>query len=500
MGLISSLTPDSIATAITAILFASVFICAIVGFSRGFMRQTVRAITVIVSAIIACVGTTTLYSKAAAFCEGKTVGEVIDSLGIEVPMAEGYKELVSAVNIDSVEGGIAILFALILLPILFTLGFLIISGLSIIVHKILCAILGFKRSKNNPLTRVLGMALGALQGAVIAAIILFPITNAAAIFSNTADTNGEELGEIGAYVDAVNGHFASSLTMKLGGEAVAKSFAITEIDGQEYDAREEAKLFLDVYSDIKELDGYNYTAPTEDDKLVINGIEDKLFSDACVKDTVSGLLRELALAIDEGRLIINLEDPYKDMLHSAIMIFKDSSSENIEPDMQTILNVYFILADNGVLDAFSVNDEEVRNVLLKDEGEGTVISRVIDELSRNERTKPITTMLAKLTLSIMSESFDVSVDVGETYDTVVDCLTDISQIDPTLPEEEYTEAVADLITDTLATEGIDIELDESIINDMAKFVYDEYRGVEITEDEINDILLSYFEAYANNFT
>ena len=463
------------------------------------MRQTVRAITVIASAIISLVATSTLYSKMTADFAGKTVGEVMTALKLPIQLDGAMEALITNINVDSVEGAIFILFALIVMPILFTACFMIVSGVSVIVHKILCAILGFKKSKNNFATRVLGMALGALQGAFIAAILLFPVTSAAATISDAPDMKNDTANTVIAYAREINDHAITRLSWKLGGEAIAKSFASTEIDGEAYDAREGAKLFLEVCSDVRALDGFAYTMPNDTDKAVINGIEDKLFSDALVKNSVSGILRELAIAIDEGRLVVNLDEPFDEMLRSAISIFEDSSSENIEPNMQTMLNIYFILADSGALNAISSGSDEVRDVLLNDEGEGTVISRVIDELSLNDRTKPITVMLAKLTLSIMSESLDLGADADVTYDAVVDCLTDISDIDPNLPEEEYTEAVSDLITDTLAREDIDIELDESIIDDMAKYVYDEYRGKDITEDEINDILLSYFEAYAKNF-
>ena len=499
MGLISSLTPDSIATVITVIFFAFVFICAIAGFCRGFMRQTVRAFTVIASAIISYVATSMLYGKMAADFEGKTVGEVISALKLPLQLEGGMEALITNINIDSVEGAFFIIFALIIMPILFTACFFIISGASVIVHKIACWLLGFKKSGANPVARVLGMALGALQGALVAAILLFPVTNAAATLSGAPDMKDETANTVIAYANEINDHAITRLSMKLGGEAIAKSFATAEIDGEEYDAREGTKLFLDVYYDVRLLDGFAYTMPKDTEKAIINGIEDKLFSDALVKKTVSGILREFAIAINEGRLILNLDAPYDEMLLSAISIFEDSSAENIEPDMQTLLNIYFILADNGALNAISVGDDEVRDVLLKDEGDGTVISQVIDELSRNERTKPITTMLAKLTISIMSESLDLGADAEETYDAVVDCLADISEVDPELSEEEYTEAVSDIITDTLAREDINIELDESIIDEMAGYVYDEYRGKELSEDEINDILLSYFEAYSKHF-
>ena len=500
MDSLSGFNSASLSTAITVIFAVLIIFGALKGLCRGISRQVVRTLTIIASFVISYVTFAGLYESVDAFLAGKTIGEVLTEAGITARGPEDalFFELASGFSTESLSGAIFILFSILLIPIFFTLGFILISAVGEIVHALLSAILGFKKSKNTFFTRILGATLGAMQGALVAGIIIFPFANAATTISGL-EASDEVTSTAITVADEIASHPAVSLTMKLGGEAIAKSFASTEIDGEAYDAREGAKLFLEVYSDVRALDGFAYTMPNNTDKAIINGIEDKLFSDALVKNSVSGILRELAIAIDEGRLIVNLDEPYDEMLRSAIVIFEDSSSENIEPDMQTMLNIYFILADSGALNAISSGSDEVRDVLLNDEGEGTVISRVIDELSLNDRTKPITTMLAKLTLSIMSESLDLGADAEVTYDAVVDCLTDISDIDPTLPEEEYTEAVSDLITDTLEREDIGIELDEAIIDDMAKYVYDEYRGKDITEDEINDILLSYFEAYAKNF-
>ena len=497
MGALLGGNSFSLTTVITVIFFVLVIFGALKGLRRGFMRQMVRTITIIASAALSFVAFTGISDKITAFLDGKTVGDVMAELGVAQTTDTAYMALISGFSTEALSGVFHIFFALILLPVLFTTGFFALSAIGEVLHVILSAILGFKKSKNSFITRILGMALGSLQGVLVAAILFFPVANGAAIVSEIEDTSNQTVSEITSVAKEISDNPAISFTMKFGGNALAEKFATTDLDGEKYDARDAAKLFIEIYSNANELQGFTYTLPSENDKAIINEMEDKLFSDTFVKKTVSGILSELAIANNEGRINISLDEPFNEMLKSVISVFMDSTSENIEPDMQTILNVYFILADSGALEAVTEGGADVREIFTSDDGEGTVISRVIDELSDNERTKPITTMLAKLTLSIMSESLDLGVDAEATYNTVVDCLTDITTIDPTLSEDEYTEAVADIINDTLASEGVNIELDEEIVDEMAKYVYDEYRGADITEDAINDILLSYFEAYAN---
>ena len=111
--------------------------------------------------------------------------------------------------------------------------------------------------------------------------------------------------------------------------------------------------------------------------------------------------------------------------------------------------------------------------------------------------KPLVTMLTKLSLSIMMN--DVGVEKGnEVYDTVKEGVTGVISIDKTQyeTEEEYVDAVSDSLDKTLNDH--DIDLAPEIVDSMAKYVADNYSDLEeITDDEINDTILSYYEAYYN---
>lgn len=499
MDAISGLESLSVTTAITVIFAVLIILGAIKGLCRGISRQVVRTITIVASAALSFFVFTGLYESVDAFLAGKTIGEVLNEVGVTDRGGDSaWIELVSGFSTESINGIVFILLSVTIIPLLFTIGFILISAVGEIVHVIISAILGFKKSKNNTSTRIMGSVLGAIQGALVAGIIIFPLANAATTVSGL-EPRDDAIASVISVADEITAHPAVALTMKLGGDRLAQGFSVTEINDSKHDARDSARLFAEVYLDIEQLGEISLACPSAEQKAIINRIEEKLFSDAIVKDMASRLLSELATAVDEGRIALELEDPFGEMLRTTISIFKDSSSENIEPDMQTILNVYFILSDGGVLSAAESGSDEVLDAFIADDGNGTVISRVIDELSLNERTKPIVTMLTKLSLSIMADNLGLDESTDAIYETVVDGLNEIASIDATLPEEEYTSAVSDVIHEVLSSEGVEIELDESIIDEMAKFVYDEYRGVELTEDEINDILLSYFEAYAKSF-
>ena len=499
MGSIFGIDIGSISLIITVTFIVLTLFGAFKGMRRGIARQTVRTITIAISAIISYVVSTSFYKSVIAMLEGKTVGELLTELGVSAkgPEDSAWIDIASVFSTESIQGFTFILFTVLLIPLIFTIGFVIISAIGEIVHIIISAFLGFKKSKNNRKTRLLGTALGALQGALVAAILIFPIANAASTMTGL-EAEGEDTATVVYLADEVASNPIASLTIKVGGDSLARSFCVEKIDGTEYDARDAARLFADVYFDIEELGDVSFATPTPRQRTIINEIEKKLFSDAFVKNLVSGILSEIATAVDNGELTVDVEEPYNEMLRTTLAIFKDSSSQNIEPDMQTILNVYFILAEGGVLNAADGGSDEMLDAFITDNGEGTVISRVISELSKNERTKPIVTMLTKLSLSIMAEDLGLDESVDTVYEAVVEGLDLIESIDTTLPEDEYTGAVADVIQHVLASDGIEIELEREIVEEMAQLVYDEYRGVELTEENINEIILYYYEAYAKN--
>ena len=70
-----SLTPI-----VYAVIGAFALLGAIVGLARGFYKQTVRTITVVIAAILSFVAIDLFYSELTASLEGKTVSDIIDLL------------------------------------------------------------------------------------------------------------------------------------------------------------------------------------------------------------------------------------------------------------------------------------------------------------------------------------------------------------------------------------------------------------------------------------
>ena len=136
------------------------------GARRGISRQVIRSVTVFAAAIIS-IYLTKLASSAATVWIGNRTGEEILALlqSFNLPL-EGFEELITNLDGDTLCRLLSIPMALIVLPICFIICFLIVKLVMLIPHAILSGIFGFTKRRNNAITRLLGFVLGTAQGVV----------------------------------------------------------------------------------------------------------------------------------------------------------------------------------------------------------------------------------------------------------------------------------------------------------------------------------------------
>ena len=134
----------------------------------------------------------------------------------------------------------------------------------------------------------------------------------------------------------------------------------------------------------------------------------------------------------------------------------------------------------------------------KDENGETVVNKVIAILKSNERTKPIVVTLTKISVSSMANKLGTGEDTAAIYENVKSGVNETLKIKKTdyQSTEEYTAAVSASLDQTLTDNGIELEAD--IVDSMAQYVTDNYSDVEsVTDEELNDIILSYYDAYVD---
>lgn len=501
-----------IVTVMTSIVLVLGIIGALKGLSRGISRQVVRTITIIVSAVASFIVAKSLYSVIGNFFEGKTmadVGQYLVQWGV-FP-SETDLSWLSSMDTKTAELIVMLPVSILVVPLLFVIAFILISGVMLIVHGILSNIFGFKKRRNNFITRILGMALGLVQGVVVAALIMTPVIGILSSVSDSVDTikteapDSEVTANLVEVYDANLKEVAEAPVVKVFGTVGIKSLysglATFEIDGKKNDM---SQLFPDLTKvacsaiALGDVDLMNITPENEE---TINNFISNIEKNDYLTSVLAGAIQFGSHLVTSDSVNIEMEEPINSFVISAMEIFHTTDSTNVITDLNTVKDVLFILSREGVFASFESGSDAMLNAFTVRDAQGkTVINKVIDTINSNERMKSLVTLMTKLSVSVMTGQLGLDAENAELYDNVKNGINEnILSINKNdyATKDEYVGAVSSALDTTLKENNI--ELEPSVVDNMAQYIADNYSDkTEVTDEEINDIILSYYDAYLDS--
>lgn len=523
--------PTIVSYAVLGILGLLVLIGALKGLSRGISRQLIRTLTVVASIALSILAVKFLSGQIYAYFDGKTGEELlaqIANMGITVngePLNVNDFEWLGNFDPEIISYILAIPLSLVVLPLVFVILFIIISALMLIVHAIVSGVLGFRKKKNNALTRLLGMALGAVQGALVTVVLLVPILGIASTASDAIETMRQnenkseaELEIIELYDNNVKGAVETPVVKTLtnfGGNILYNWLSTTKIGGESVKMTEQIQPVLSVYSEYSaNLAGADFTNLTPENQAAIKSIIAKIENSNYFAPLLADVVKGAAVTALESEAINTMEEPLGSVIKSVISIFKDASRDNLATDINTFCDLYFLLSDEGVLAAMTAGEgEEAPDIMQllskKDENNETTLSRAISILGSNTRTQPIVTSLTKLSISMISGSNPEQAEqIEEVYNEIKTGLNEVVQIkrEDFASDEEHKAAVSDSIESVIVDSGIidaefveeNREEIEEVLGVVADHVIENFGDVEeVTDAHITEVIVEYYEAYLN---
>lgn len=507
--------------AILGLMLLLALIGALKGLSRGICRGTVRFITIILSIVLSFFLARLVGAKAFAWLEGMTVEELIAFLVQNGVIADAESlDILTYFDTATIEYILAIPVGLIVIPVIFTLLFPIISALMLIVHAIFSGILGFSKKKNNAVTRLLGFALGAVQGVVVAAVLLVPaigIVNTVASVAETANENankGETEAAIIELYDSALKPIAEGPAFKtvstFGGNLIYENLAKVKLEGERVNIKSEVGTVVKLIGYMGGLGEIDLGNLTEENKTAINAAIDTIESSNYFSPLLANVVKGFSKYAMDGEMVSSMEEPLGSLVRDMLSIFETSGKENICTDIDTFLELLYLLSDEGVLAGMtggeggeSGEQTDMVELLTKSDANGkTVISRAIDILNANERTKFIVTSLTKITLSTMTQQMGgiTGEEAEQLYEEVKSGLTDVVNIkkDDYETEEEYKDAVSESLNETLIAN--DIQLPTETVEELADHVIENFGDMdvsELTDEQVTSIILQYYDIYAS---
>lgn len=498
---------------ITLIFLAVVLLLGLVGalkgLSRGLSRQVIRTLTIVGSVALSIFIVKTFSdSLFIEFFEGKTTQDLINLIN-EV-MAELEAEpidlsLLANFDIDTLRYLISLPISLVLMPFIFVLFFIVISFLMLIVHAIVSGILGFRKKRNNALTRLLGFVLGAVQGVAVAFILMTPIFGYAQVYTETVSILEEQMPEnetvvamsavYDTYVKPTYEHPLIKFAKNAGCDALFSAMVTVKFEEDvAIDMTDTVPTLASVFADATSLGGADFKSLTPDQEQTIKSIISTIDENDFLATILSGAVRGVAYSYTEGALPLEIGEPFDKIIDSAISIFHTSDRDNIASDLATIADVYFVLSRDGVLVAFEGDSDTLMSVVTKRDPETgkTPINDVIDAINSNPRIKPLISMLTRLSVELMASNMDLGEDGAQLYDKVTEGLNNTLAISKEgKTEEEYVAEVSASINTTLVENGI--ELEPEIVDTMAQYVND---NIDVESGATaEDILITYFDAW-----
>lgn len=262
---------------------------------------------------------------------------------------------------------------------------------------------------------------------------------------------------------------------------------------------ERASTIACVALDVTSLKGMNWQSPSEEQKVTIDRIAKDMSNDEYTARVLAGVLRGSATALTDNIEVFGLEAPYDELFKEAFGIFTTSDELNLGNDLDTMLHVYFIMADNDILALIAEqNVDGMKDKLTTKVDDELIVDNIIGTLQKNDRTAPLVTVFTKLSVSIMADQLGLGEDTVELYENLKGDITGVLELnrDSFETEEEYKAEVETQLTDALEKNGIVLE--DEIIDGMTDYVAENFSGdVEITDQAINDAILSYYSAYVD---
>lgn len=499
--------PVIINYALYGIVAVFAFIGLWFGFTRGFKRQTVRFLFIAASFGLSFALFSAIYPWLYSLVEGKTLADVAAMYGIGLD--ENLTKIATCIMGDTVVYVAAIPLAMVVFPVGFLILFLLITLALTFLYITVCGALGFGSKYNTPLTRILGGAVGALQGVLIALLILMPVDGIVDV-STVAITHAEQEHPDSANAIAIGNVYhqnvdpvRDNLVLKFSDDCfgfVYDKFSTIEVEGEKANVTEVAddmfELFV-LYGDLGV--DFNYKSLDEEEKQIIDKMIDCFGDDRLMTAIAAGGLSAVGKASQNGALVIQASEPMLSLLLAYLDVCATTTSATVEDDLHTLSKVYYLFSDEGILLADSVNSMFASFLILDENGSST-FKRMTAILDENPRFLGMSNTCSEVAMNMLLHNSGMSdANVSEKVESVKGGINNVVALNKEdyATEEEYKADVNKGITDTLTENGI--AMSEEKIDELTDFVIENYGDKsEISDDEFLDFMSKYYDTYAKS--
>ena len=391
------------------------------GLRRGFGRTAISLATVVFSALVAA---------PLAYWLSDLPAEIADSLLLRyLPGINTFIRQFPSLN----ELLVSIIDATIS-PLMFVVFFVVLRLISALVVKII-----FSRrmkpkpdetgdpvyeSENAPWhrrhSRSLGGVTGGICGFVISVILLAPtvglLSTTDALFSiaDSMNIKWSSMGIKDEYITLVRNitHDPVVQVLKASGSGlIYDATAATEVNDTRVIMRREMHACADVLTDVLSLTSVfqNKGQPTPEQTEILDHLGEKIDKSEVTKMLLSDTLNRAADAWLSGGSYLGMSRPsfgkhIDPLMNGVLSVCAYSEPSCVGRDISTLLHVYLIATDSGLLSNPSF-DALAENL---NDNENSIITRIYDELQKNPCTAGLTEQMTDMAIHIMASAIEAS--------------------------------------------------------------------------------------------
>ena len=373
--------------------------------------------------------------------------EVAPSVGLNDALINEVNGYLSSPELYSTAVALVLaLVTVIVLPIIFMVTFIVL-GIILFIPKVIV------NSVVMPSTKGIGLRLGGgLIGAVVKvlalAILIMPIVGYANYASDTldmlkSDNAQAEIVEIEQMIDEATETPVFRAVHSVGGKKLFDTLTTIKVSDVKISLTHETKTAISLY---KETDNFIGVPLNEyGDKQIdsIERIENIIMDAEFVPAFISNALAYVANEWNNGNAVFGIEKPIigtelQEALDSTIAVLAETTPDSFKQDLCTVAEITKYAIEDGVVHALTSEDGNIIYVL-----ENTnVISDILVELHRNERTRPI---LPAITNGAVNYLYSIYDEVNGTT-TEQHHMVDINGLTETVVQNEGA-IIADVIVE-----------------------------------------------------
>lgn len=435
------------------LIFSAVFLlCCLIGFlfglMRGWKRSLVRFGVVLLSAILAFVFASSISASVmnTPLSEAPDMAqEIFSSVPFEedTPIKEavflliGEDEsigqlLAATPSLTNFIAGVpeALLSALLFVPL-----FLIIKLLLWIPSAIITAF--FLRKKSR---RLIGGAIGALQGVLCACVILVPVfgcmTTLDAVVSAVPEQSENTIYlEINAldeqYYQPLKKDPTYSVMKALGIKSLCGSVfnglaTVKNTDGSKTEVFNDLNKTLPAVVQLARFKELNIEDLGEKDVELFRSLSVTIGDAPLIVNTASELLSGLANTLLDGKSFMGIEPPASDadphtaaMLHDALVTLADVNAESLKNNLPQFVDLFGVLVEYDVIDTLSKEEADILTLLASED----FTTDFLTAMTKSDILSPIAVSAVNhVGINLIAETLGIPDDDAAVYDEMVDAL------------------------------------------------------------------------------